>query len=174
MAASGFTGCRLLQVLVSPVQTYYNSIMGYGDELRGRFLALPCNRGKFISQADYVLGNNAMEMSNLIGYGNKYPEYVHHRGASIPANAKIVCKGFKWLESTEPNPNVAVGALVGGPFLNESYIDSRNNSMQGVPTTYNSDVIAGLLSSLVTTSSVCVFHVGTSIGSAFRDERKDK
>lgn len=95
-----------------------------------------------------------MKMSYLVGYGDKYPQYVHHRGASIPANAKTSCSdGFKWLNSSKPNPNVATGALVGGPFLNESYIDSRNNSMQGEPSTYNSAVLVGLLSSLVTTSS---------------------
>ncbi|KAF9593146.1 hypothetical protein IFM89_020442, partial [Coptis chinensis] len=172
-----------LTVVSIPEFKLTTTLRGYGDELRGPLLGstmqqensylkyLIGENGKEFAnwgnptwlswdskhagtQADYVLGNNAMELSNLIGYGNKYPEYVHHRGASIPANAKTVCKGFKWLESTELNPNVAVGALVGGPFLNESYIDSRNNSMQGVPTTYNSDVIVGLLSSLVTTSSV--------------------
>lgn len=95
-----------------------------------------------------------MKMSYLVGYGSKYPEQVHHRGASIPKNAKTGCKGFQWLESTEANPNVAVGALVGGPFLNDTYIDVRNNSMQGEPTTYNSALIVGLLSGLVTTSSV--------------------
>ena len=88
------------------------------------------------------------------GYGDKYPQYVHHRGASIPADATTgYTDGFKWLDSTKPNPNVAIGALVGGPFLNETYIDSRNNLMQAEPTTYNSTVIVGLLSSLVTTSS---------------------
>ncbi|KAG6608589.1 Endoglucanase 24, partial [Cucurbita argyrosperma subsp. sororia] len=106
------------------------------------------------SQADYVLGNNPMKMSYLVGYGDKFPQYVHHRGASIPADATTKCKdGFKWLLSTKPNPNIAYGALVGGPFLNESYIDSRNNSMQGEPSTYNSALVVGLLSSLVTTSS---------------------
>ncbi|KZV14144.1 endo-1,4-beta-glucanase [Dorcoceras hygrometricum] len=96
-----------------------------------------------------------MNMSYLVGYGDKYPQYVHHRGASIPANATTGCKdGFKWLDSAEPNPNVAIGALVGGPFINDSYIDSRNNSKQGEPSTYNSAVIVGLLSGLVTTSSV--------------------
>lgn len=105
-------------------------------------------------QADYVLGNNPLKMSFLVGYGKKYPQYVHHRGASIPADAKTGCRdGFKWLDSKEPNPNVAVGGLVGGPFLNETYVDSRNNSMQAEPSTYNSAVIVGLLSSLVTTSS---------------------
>ncbi|XP_041016468.1 endoglucanase 2 isoform X2 [Juglans microcarpa x Juglans regia] len=107
------------------------------------------------TQADYVLGDNPSEMSFLVGYGNRYPQYVHHRGASIPADANTGCiDGFKWFDSTDPNPNVAIGGLVGGPFLNGTYIDSRNNSMQGEPTTYNSALIVGLLSSLVTTSSV--------------------
>ncbi|GAB4852508.1 hypothetical protein Ancab_016722 [Ancistrocladus abbreviatus] len=116
----------------------------------------PADLRKFAkSQADYVLGNNPMKLSYLVGYGDKYPQFVHHRGASIPADADTRCKdGFKWLESKEPNPNVAIGALVGGPFLNESFIDSRNNSMQTEPSTYNSAVLVGLLSSLVTTSSV--------------------
>ncbi|OMO87402.1 Glycoside hydrolase, family 9 [Corchorus capsularis] len=116
----------------------------------------PSDLRKFAkSQADYVLGSNPLKMSFLVGYGDKYPQYVHHRGASIPTDATTGCKdGFKWLDSTDPNPNVAIGALVGGPFLNETYIDSRNNSMQAEPTTYNSAVIVGLLSSLVTTSSI--------------------
>ncbi|KAK6939351.1 Glycoside hydrolase family 9 [Dillenia turbinata] len=107
------------------------------------------------SQADYVLGSNPMEMSYLVGFRDKYPQYVHHRGASIPADADTGCSdGWKWLESTDPNPNVATGALVGGPFLNETFHDDRNNSMQTEPTTYNSAVMVGLLSGLVTTSSV--------------------
>ncbi|GMP31941.1 hypothetical protein CsSME_00005936 [Camellia sinensis var. sinensis] len=108
-----------------------------------------------ISQVEYVLGNNPMEMSYLVGYGNKYPQYVHHRGASIPVDATTGCEdGFKWLNSTNPNPNLAIGALVGGPFQNETYIDSRNNSMQGEPTTYNNALIVALLSGLITASSV--------------------
>ncbi|KAJ0024271.1 hypothetical protein Pint_09394 [Pistacia integerrima] len=104
-------------------------------------------------QADYVLGDNPNSMSYVVGYGSKFPKYVHHRGASIPADAKTGCKdGFKWLESTQPNPNEATGALVGGPFLNETYVDARNNSSQGEPTTYNSALLVGLLSSLATSS----------------------
>ena len=96
-----------------------------------------------------------MKMSYLVGYGDKYPKYVHHRGASIPADAKPSCSdGFKYFKSSDPNPNVATGALVGGPFLNETYRDIRDNARQGEPSTYNSAVIVGLLSSLVTTSSV--------------------
>ena len=102
-----------------------------------------------------MLGNNPMELSYLVGYGSSYPLHVHHRGSSIPANADTGCKdGFKWLDSKSPNPNVAVGALVGGPFFNESYVDARNNTMQGEPTTYNSALLVGLLSGLATSSTV--------------------
>ncbi|XP_057502607.1 endoglucanase 10-like [Actinidia eriantha] len=116
----------------------------------------PSDLRKFaISQAEYVLGNNPMKMSYLVGYGDKYPEYVHHRGASIPADASTNCSdGWKWLTSIDRNPNVALGGLVGGPFFNETYIDSRNNSMQTEPSTYNGALMVGLLSGLVTTSSV--------------------
>ena len=107
------------------------------------------------TQAEYLLGNNPMSMSYLIGYGDNNPQYIHHRGSSIPVNATTGCKdGFKWLNSTDPNPNVAFGAVVGGPFFNETYVDSRNNSMQGEPTTYNTALLVSLLSGLLTTSSV--------------------
>ena len=106
-------------------------------------------------QGEYVLGNNPMNMSYVVGYGSNYPEYVHHRGASIPVDAESSCHdGFKWLDSLDPNPNIAVGALVGGPFLNETYIDDRNNTKQSEPTTYNSALLVALLSALLTTSSV--------------------
>lgn len=108
----------------------------------------------FNHQADYILGDNPMKMSYVVGYGSSYPLQVHHRGASIPASANTGCKGWQWLTSPNPNPNVATGALVGGPFQNDSYIDLRNNSMQSEPSTYNSASLVGLLSGLVTTSSV--------------------
>lgn len=94
-----------------------------------------------------------MKISYLVGFGNEYPRYVHHRGASIPADVNTGCKdGFKWLSSPAPNPNLAIGALVGGPFLDDTYSDSRNNSVQAEPTTYNSAFIVGLLSGLLTAS----------------------
>ncbi|PIN08929.1 Cellulase [Handroanthus impetiginosus] len=150
--------------LQHPVASAFLAVIYSDYMLTSRTAKISCNGNNFrpkdlrkfaISQADYVLGDNPMKMSYLVGYGDKYPQYVHHRGASIPADATAGCKdGFKWLKSKDPNPNIAMGALVGGPFLNESFVDSRNNSMQTEPSTYNSAVIVGLLSSLVTTSSV--------------------
>ncbi|KAK3023777.1 hypothetical protein RJ639_043393 [Escallonia herrerae] len=150
--------------LQHPVASAFLAVVYSDYMLTSRTAKFSCNGDSYspsdlrkfaMSQADYVLGNNPMKMSYLVGYGDNYPKFVHHRGASIPADATTGCAdGFQWLDSADPNPNVAVGALVGGPFKNESFIDSRNNSMQTEPSTYNSAVIVGLLSSLVTTSSV--------------------
>ncbi|KAL5985936.1 hypothetical protein ACLOJK_027926 [Asimina triloba] len=149
--------------LQHPVAAAFLSVVYSDYMLSSRTATLSCSGSSYtrkdlrkfaMSQADYVLGNNPMKLSYLVGYGDKYPLQVHHRGASIPADANTGCKGFQWLKSTAPNPNVAVGGLVGGPFLNETFVDDRNNSMQAEPTTYNSAVLVGLLSGLVATSSV--------------------
>lgn len=95
-----------------------------------------------------------MKISYLVGYGDRYPEKVHHRGASIPEDVDTGCDGHKWLETSKPNPNVATGALVGGPYKNDSFVDERDNVMQNEATTYNSALVAGLLSALVSTSSL--------------------
>ncbi|PWA80616.1 glycosyl hydrolase 9B5 [Artemisia annua] len=150
--------------LQHPVASAFLAVVYSDYMLTSRSLKIQCDADTFtakdlrkfaLSQANYVLGDNPMKMSYLVGYGDKYSQYVHHRGASIPADATTGCSdGWDWLSSDKPNPNVAVGALVGGPFLNESFVDDRNNSMQTEPSTYNSAALVGLLSGLVTTSSV--------------------
>ncbi|KAJ4806320.1 Endoglucanase [Rhynchospora pubera] len=87
-------------------------------------------------------------MSYLVGYGSVYPKKVHHRGASIPANQNPSCSDRTWLVSRDPNPNIATGALVGGPSLSDSYNDARDNALQGEPTTTSSALFTGLLSGL--------------------------
>lgn len=118
-------------------------------------LTLNNQRNWTSAQVDYVLGENPMKISYLVGYGEAYPLYVHHKGASIPVNVQTNCQdGFKWLHSSDPNPNTATGALVGGPFQNDSFIDHRENWMQCEATTYNSAVMVGLLSGLVSSTSL--------------------
>ncbi|KAL3514754.1 hypothetical protein ACH5RR_027471 [Cinchona calisaya] len=161
---SGLIWVSEWNALQHPVASAFLAVVYSDYMLSSRTAEISCNSDSFtpsdlrkfaMSQADYVLGNNPEKMSYVVGYGDNYPKFVHHRGASIPTDSNTGCKdGFQWLDSDKPNPNVAVGGLVGGPFLNETYIDSRNNSMQAEPTTYNSALIVGLLSGLVTTSSV--------------------
>lgn len=102
------------------------------------------------SQVDYILGSNPVNMSYLVGYGHNYPKRVHHRGASIVSYKKN--KGFigctqgydNWYGSQEPNPNVLVGALVGGPDGQDNFEDRRNNFMQTEACTYNTAPLVGV------------------------------
>ncbi|KAG0557318.1 hypothetical protein KC19_11G119800 [Ceratodon purpureus] len=102
-------------------------------------------------QVDYILGANPLGMSYMAGFGPKYPTQVHHRSASIISIHEITrhisCgEGFmNWFPSASPNPNVLVGAIVGGPDINDDYRDSRRDSSCTEPTTYINSGFVGLL-----------------------------
>ncbi|XP_076919885.1 endoglucanase 1-like [Bidens hawaiensis] len=92
-------------------------------------------------QIDYILGDNPMKMSYMVGFGDKYPTRVHHRGSSIPSVRdhpdRISCDaGHQYFNSGSPNPNALVGAIVGGPDSNDSYGDERGNYSESEPATY--------------------------------------
>ncbi|XP_019446235.1 PREDICTED: endoglucanase 8 [Lupinus angustifolius] len=103
-------------------------------------------------QVDYILGDNPLGMSYMVGYGAHYPQRIHHRGSSLPSvsahPAHIACKaGSQYFLSPNPNPNKLVGAVVGGPTNNtDSFPDSRPFFQQSEPTTYINAPLVGLLS----------------------------
>ncbi|RDX91116.1 Endoglucanase 8, partial [Mucuna pruriens] len=102
-------------------------------------------------QVDYILGDNPLGMSYMVGYGARYPQRIHHRASSLPSvaahPAHIGCKaGSQYYFSPNPNPNVLVGAVVGGPTNNtDSFPDSRPFFQQSEPTTYINAPLVGLL-----------------------------
>nr|KJB13746.1 hypothetical protein B456_002G092400 [Gossypium raimondii] len=135
----------------------------YSDYLRASNQRLRCDRGKVgpeevllfaRSQADYILGANPMGMSYLVGYGSRYPQRMHHRGASIESYREnkgfIGCtQGYDyWYPRNDPNPNVVVGALVGGPDHMDRFSDDRKNFMQTEACTYNTASLVGVLAKL--------------------------
>ncbi|XP_065862446.1 endoglucanase 11-like [Euphorbia lathyris] len=137
----------------------------YSDYLRSTDQRLKCDRGtinpeeitRFAkSQVDYILGDNPMGMSYLVGYGKKYPERVHHRGASIESYKGnmgfIGCtQGYDiWYSRQDPNPNVVVGALVGGPNEKDEFVDERGNYVQTEACTYNTAPLVGVFGKLHT------------------------
>lgn len=92
-------------------------------------------------QVDYILGDNPANMSYMVGFGERYPKYVHHRASSLPSihahPQRIPCNdGFQYLHSASPNPNLLLGAIVGGPDANDHFSDDRNNYRQSEPATY--------------------------------------
>ncbi|KAL2316994.1 hypothetical protein Fmac_030870 [Flemingia macrophylla] len=145
----------------------------YSDFLQNTNQKLNCHGGKVDheeilnfakSQVDYILGSNPMNMSYLVGYGPNYPKRVHHRGASIVSYKKN--KGFigctqgydNWYSTQTPNPNVLVGALVGGPDGQDNFEDRRNNYMQTEACTYNTAPLVGVFAKLLHIENLKMVH----------------
>ncbi|KAH9605937.1 hypothetical protein KSS87_003612 [Heliosperma pusillum] len=104
-------------------------------------------------QVDYILGSNPLKMSYMVGYGPRYPQRIHHRGSSLPSIAnhpqKIQCgAGFDMMHSQSPNPNVLVGAIVGGPDFHDGFPDQRSDYEQSEPATYMNAPLVGALAYL--------------------------
>ncbi|XP_061348144.1 endoglucanase 25-like [Gastrolobium bilobum] len=100
------------------------------------------------SQVNYILGQNPMKMSYLVGYGDKFSLQVHHRSASIPwGNRSYNCdEGKGWLNSKDPNPQVLLGAMVGGPDTDDKFTDLRSNGRFTEPNIASN---AGLVAALI-------------------------
>ncbi|XP_048446784.1 endoglucanase 4-like isoform X3 [Pyrus x bretschneideri] len=109
-------------------------------------------------QADYILGSNPLSMSYMVGYGEKFPQNIHHRGSSLPSldqhPEQIDCKGGNhYLYSENPNPNLLIGAIVGGPDIKDAYADSREDFVHSEPTTYINAPFVGVLAYFKSQSS---------------------
>lgn len=72
-------------------------------------------------QIDYILGDNPLHRSYVVGYGNNPPINPHHRGAHGSTTGDI--------NDPVNNRHILFGALVGGPSAPNdfSYVDDRSN-----------------------------------------------
>ncbi|XP_057788483.1 endoglucanase 24-like [Salvia miltiorrhiza] len=101
-------------------------------------------------QVNYILGENPKGMSYMVGYSSSYPQRIHHRGSSIPSTKDhpqaVHCKdGSVFFNSSDPNPNTLVGAVVGGPGEDDVYDDNRVDFRKSEPTTYINAPFVGVL-----------------------------
>nr|ACU19501.1 unknown [Glycine max] len=102
-------------------------------------------------QVDYILGANPLRMSYMVGYGPYFPKRVHHRGSSLPSieahPQTIGCDGGfnPFFHSMNPNPNILVGAIVGGPNQNDGFPDDRSDYSHFEPATYINGAFVGPL-----------------------------
>ncbi|XP_025084443.1 LOW QUALITY PROTEIN: uncharacterized protein LOC112558290 [Pomacea canaliculata] len=108
-----------------------------------------------IEQINYMLGDNKVDggcFSFEIGYGSKYPKSPHHRSASCP-DIPQPCSEAN-LHASGPSPHLLLGALVGGPDVNDSYVDNREDYVKNeVAIDYNAgfqSALAGILHLLAT------------------------
>ncbi|RZR97193.1 hypothetical protein BHM03_00026319 [Ensete ventricosum] len=102
-------------------------------------------------KVNYILGQNPLSMSYMVGYGTKFPQKIHHRGSTVPSMDQhpkhLLCKdGTPYFESNASNPNLLIGAVVGGPNDGtDNFVDSRYWPNQTEPTTYVNAPLVGLL-----------------------------
>lgn len=101
-------------------------------------------------QVDYILGDNALNMSYMVGYGSRFPQRIHHRASSLPSIVDhpdfIACKnGSYYYNSNDPNPNLLIGAVVGGPDEYDQFPDNRPIFRESEPTTYINAPLVGAL-----------------------------
>lgn len=87
----------------------------------------------------------------MVGYGQEYPKRIHHRGSSLPSIGehpqRIGCKdGTPYFQTQNPNPNLLVGAVVGGPDGQDQFADDRIDASHSEPTTYVNAPLVGILS----------------------------
>ncbi|KAL6596103.1 hypothetical protein ACP70R_047467 [Stipagrostis hirtigluma subsp. patula] len=118
----------------------------------------PAHAGELLAlaraQADYVLGANPAGVSYMVGYGRRFPRRVHHRAASVVSRRRdgrfVGCvQGYDhWFRRAAANPNVVVGAIVGGPDHRDRFGDRRDNYMQTEACTYNTAPMVGVFAHL--------------------------
>ncbi|XP_024520496.1 endoglucanase 1 isoform X1 [Selaginella moellendorffii] len=109
-------------------------------------------------QVDYILGSNPRCMSYMVGFGTKFPQRVHHRASSLPSirtqEEHISCSGgFNWLHSSNPNPNILIGAVIGGPDGSDNFSDNRDDFSQAEPSTYANSGLVGALAYFASTAA---------------------
>uniref|UniRef100_A0A251SVW9 Endoglucanase n=1 Tax=Helianthus annuus TaxID=4232 RepID=A0A251SVW9_HELAN len=135
----------------------------YSDYLTSARRDLHCSSGPVApsellafakSQVDYILGDNPRATSYMVGYGNNYPQQVHHRGSSIVSvkvdPSFVSCRGgyATWFSRKASDPNLLTGAIVGGPDAYDNFADHRDNYEQTEPATYNNAPLLGILARL--------------------------
>ena len=69
------------------------------------------------SQMRYIIGENPNKRCYIVGYNENSSKYPHHRAASRSSNATIVREDHYTL----------LGALVGGPKQDGTYVDDQND-----------------------------------------------
>ncbi|XP_015057271.1 endoglucanase 12 [Solanum pennellii] len=126
------------------------------------FITLEDLRSFATFQMNYILGENPLKMSYIVGYGDKFPKHVHHRGASIPTGkTKYSCTGgWRWRDTKKANVHNITGAMVGGPDKFDKFKDLRTNFSYTEPTLAGN---AGLVAALVSLTGTGGYGIDKNI-----------
>ncbi|KAK7083492.1 hypothetical protein SK128_017351 [Halocaridina rubra] len=119
-------------------------------------------------QIHYMLGDGGQ--SFVVGFGSNPPVRPHHASSSCPS-APAPCD-WNTFSSNSPNAHELTGALVGGPDINDHYVDDRTDFISNeVTTDYNAGfqsavaalrVLANCGNSSNTFAPISTFSAGTT------------
>ena len=85
-----------------------------------------------IGQMEYIIGDNPLGRSYIVGYGENSVKYPHHRAAS----------GLTMAEDPAPQKHVLYGALAGGPDAKDEHVDLTKDWIYNeVTIDYNAAVV---------------------------------
>ncbi|MDQ2086829.1 glycoside hydrolase family 9 protein [Herbivorax sp. ANBcel31] len=88
-------------------------------------------------QMEYIMGDNPMERSYIVGYGENHAEHPHHRAAH----------GSRTFSMLDPEEHrfTLWGALVGGPDLDDYHVDCTTDYIYNeVAVDYNAGFVGAL------------------------------
>ncbi|XP_065029200.1 endoglucanase 23-like [Musa acuminata AAA Group] len=138
-------GIQQVQMKTQLDETAREWFFGWDNKEAGIYILLQTQKMK------YLLGHNPNKMSYMVGYGTKFPQMIHHRGSTLPSMdehpQRMHCRdGEPYFNTTAPNLNLLIGAVVGGPNDGtDNFLDSRYCPNQTEPTTYVNAPLVGLL-----------------------------
>ncbi|TVU39802.1 hypothetical protein EJB05_13242, partial [Eragrostis curvula] len=123
-------------LLAALYANYLEAVNATGWYCGSNFMSANDLRAFATSQLNYILGDNPKKMSYVVGFGDKYPRHLHHRGASTPDDGikYTGTGGYKWRDSSEADPNLLTCAMVGGPDRDDGFNNSCNTGGQNEPT----------------------------------------
>eukprot|EP01133_Synstelium_polycarpum_P015025 gene15025-17772_t len=94
-------------------------------------------------QMSYLLGDNPNKQSFVVGYGPNHPINPHHRASHHSLDNDIA--------TPINNTYLLLGALVGGPALDDTYVDDRTDYVKNEVAC---DYMAGFLASVAYMASI--------------------
>ncbi len=88
-------------------------------------------------QMNYIMGDNPLGRSYIVGYSDNYAEHPHHRAAHGSSNNSIF--------EPEEHKHILWGALVGGPDIDDNHVDETNDYIYNeVAIDYNAGAVGAL------------------------------
>ncbi len=90
-----------------------------------------------LDQMHYIMGDNPMDRSYIVGYGESYAEHPHHRAAHGSPNNSMF--------DPPEHKHILWGALVGGPGGEDEHVDETNDFIYNeVAIDYNAGLVGAL------------------------------